>query len=234
MQQKLPALLFLAGTILASPAWSVPVTLTATDDTYISQHGGLGGPNATHGADTSLFAIFANGGNPAFRSYPLVQFDLSALAGETVTGPVTFEMFVQGTAAFPQFTRQVSVHQVLIPWDGGTATFNNFGAAPDVQFGSDVTAALDTIPVDYPAPGNRYVSWSLSADLVQGWIDDPSTNHGLLLFNQELQNVRDLQFGSLETANAPLLSFSVPEPSTLALLVVGVLGAGWRARRRAS
>ncbi len=107
-----------------------------------------------------------------------IQFDLSSLTGVTVVGPATLELFVVGTDFGFQATR----------WNANTSTFNNFGAAPDVQFGTDVGSALDVQPVPYPSPGNRFVSWTIPQSIVQDWIDNPASNHGVLVFNQEVAN----------------------------------------------
>ena len=227
---RLPMLAFAA--CLPAGAWSSPISLSATDDTFITEYRALAGANSSHGADTSLYSILANGGNPGYRSYPLVRFNLAAYAGTHVNGPATFSMYLQGTYFGSSTTRQVAVHEVLTAWTGSTATFNNFGAAPGVQAGSDISAVLDTIEVAYPGSGNRYVSWTLAADVVQGWIDNPSQNFGLLTANLELPNLTDLQFGSLESANAPRLSFAVPEPGSFALVAVGLLVAARRLRPR--
>ncbi len=191
-----------------SPHTQAGEVIEASQDAYISDHDGLGGSNANHGSDAVLFSIWGNGGSPGVRAFPLVQFDLSSLpSGAAVIGDATLELFVMGTA-FAQFTRTVSVHEVLIPWDDVTVTFNNFGATPDVDFGVDVGASsLDVQPVAYPAPGDRFVSWTIPQAVIQGWMDDPASNHGILVFNQEAANFLDLQFSSLEGANAPSLTF---------------------------
>lgn len=199
----------------------ITMTLNPSQDTYITEHNGLGGPNSVHGSDPTLFAIFASFGDPAFRSYPLVQFDLSALAGETVVGPANLELFVVGTDFGFQFTRTVAAHNVLIPWNSNSATFNNFGAAPDVQFGTDVGSSFAVQEVAYPLPGDRYVSWSIPQSIVQSWIDNPASNHGVLIFNQELPNRVDLQFESMEGTNVPRLTLSLlpPPPTTPEVLL---------------
>jgi len=216
-------------------------TVTASQDTYISEHPVLGGANATHGSDTVLFSIYANGGAPAFRAFPLVEFDLTSYAGKIVSGPATLELYVSGTGIFPQNSRPVSVHEVLISWTDATATYNNFGAASGVQPGTDIGSALDTQLVAYPAPGDRYVSWTIPTATVQGWIDDPASNYGLLIFNQVLANRQDLQFSSMEGDNAPRLSLDwwmattgndAPEPSVVALLALGCIALLTLRRRR--
>ncbi len=213
------------------PVWSALVSVGASADTYITEYNAIGGSNSVNDTATSLYAITANGGNPAFRSYPLVSFDLSAIINKKVVGPATFEMFVQGTNFGFDSSKQVSVHEVLTDWDSTTLTFNTFGAAAGVQFGTDVGIELDSTSIIYPGVGNRYISWEIPQTVIQSWIDDPSTNNGLLLVNQELQNFTDLQFGSLESQNAPKLTFtSVSEPTIVLLLGAGLLLIGRRRR----
>lgn len=227
---RLPILALAA--CLPALAWSAPISLSATEDTFISEHENLGGPTSTHGTEASLYSILATyKPDTHYRSYPLVRFDLAAYAGTQVTGPVTFSMYLQGTD-FGQapFARQVSVHQVLTPWTGSTATFNNFGDQPGVQPGTDISAALDTIAVVYGQGLDGYVSWTLGAGVVQGWIDNPTQNFGLLINNLDTRGLSDLQFGSLESDNKPMLSSAVPVSSTFALVVAGLLVSARRLR----
>lgn len=229
---RLPILALAA--CLPALAWSAPISLSATDDTFITEHENLSGPSSTHGNDTSLFSILAtHQPDTHYRSYPLVRFDLATYAGTQVTGPVTFSMYLQGTY-FGQapFARQVSVHQVLTPWTGSAATFNNFGAQPGVQPSTDISAALDTIAVVYGQGLDGYVSWTLGAGVVQGWIDNPTQNFGLLINNLDTRALSDLQFGSLESENKPMLSSAVPVSSTFALVVAGLLVSARRLRPR--
>lgn len=217
-----------SAALLPSAAWATPVSVLASDDTFITEYSSLGGPDSSHGAVASLFSILANGGSPLYRSYPLIRFDLSVYGGAHVVGPATISTYVQGTDFGSTTTRSVAIREVLTSWSGSTATFNNFGGSPGVQDG-EVSAILDTIDIDYPGTGDRYVSWTIAADVVQRWLDNPSQNYGLLIANLELPNVRDLQFGSRESRNAPTLAFSVPEPGALALSLTGLmLAALWR------
>ena len=222
----------------AARVQSQSVTMPAFSDTYITRHPNpaLGGPDSIHGADTSLFAI----GLDPWEAYPLVQFDLSSFAGRTIIGTPTFSFAVNyGISTADGYTRQVSLWEVAIPWDANSATYNNFGAVPGVQFGQDTTAnPLANAPVLWPGSGTRYITWQLPVALVQKWVDDPGSNHGLLAFNAPLSVSSDLTFAALESGILPpILEVSVspvPEPSEYAIAASLVLMAfcAWRRSSR--
>jgi hypothetical protein len=118
---------------------------------------------------------------------------------------------------FPTGSRPVSVHEVLIPWDG-TATFvNPFSFDPSTNFGFDTDVAaepLDTREVLFNATKQSYwVSWTIPAEVIQGWIVDPALNYGLLVANERLANYYDLTFASMEDGeHAPRLTLSLNRP----------------------
>ncbi|MAE67958.1 MAG: hypothetical protein CMJ18_27200 [Phycisphaeraceae bacterium] len=89
------------------------------------------------------------------------------------------------------------------------------------------------------------ISMPIPNSVVQGWMDDPSSNAGLMLTvsretgTAEADNNR-VEFVAREdpvlglpgqTKHAPRLVFEVPEPATAGLLIAGLLVAGARARR---
>lgn len=202
-------------TITSSPLRAA--TITAVADTFISEHEFHNGPTTAHGSDLLLYSVL---GNPNFKTFPLIRFDLSPFTGQTV-GSAQLELFVSlGHEADPGTTRQVSVYPILVPWSEAAITYNSFGASPGLQFGVDVaTSPVDVQPVRYPGPGPRYIAWNIPASVVQQWINSPTSNNGLLVYNNESINQRDLGFDSREAANAPRLTVNiVPEPTAATLL----------------
>jgi hypothetical protein len=78
------------------------------------------------------------------------------------------------------------------------------------------------------SPGS-IVTFPLPDALVQAWINNPSTNYGVLLLSTTLPTDQDIQFASSRStvAPGPELSFntsttSIPEPNTLILLATSL------------
>ncbi|YCM47075.1 DNRLRE domain-containing protein (plasmid) [Verrucomicrobiaceae bacterium 227] len=197
-------------------------TLFSDADTFITTHPFFEGPSTTHGLDTEIYAILAAAN---YHSFPLVHFDLSSLAGQTITGPVNLELYVSTGHPFGDgSSRSVSVYEVLAPWSEATTSFNNFGSTAGLQIGTDTPAtAASTQTIIFPGPGPRYVTWELPATLVQQWIDDPASNNGILVRNNQTANAFDLSFQSREGENQPKLTFeTIPEPSSSLLFGIGL------------
>jgi hypothetical protein len=68
------------------------------------------------------------------------------------------------------------------------------------------------------SPGSTVTFSNLPASLLQGWIDNPASNHGLLLLSTTDVDDQDIAFASREskTPTGPELTFAtVPKPCTL-------------------
>lgn len=213
--------------LLAAGASGAVFTLAPAADTFITVHPNLGGPSSTHGSDPFLAVIGPNVGNPVV-THSLVRFDLTSLSGQTVQGPVTFSMYVQGTnfnnPGVPD--RSISVRDISGAWDEATVTANNATLVPG--------AVVATQSIHYlTSADDGYVSWTLSAAYVQSWIDTPALNYGLYIQNVAGGPINDLQFGSRESANAPQLTINaIPAPGSAALLGLGACGVVRRRRAR--
>lgn len=215
--------------LLAAPARAA--TIVAVEDATVGTHDIVGGPNGNNGATGYLAVIGAPGYFGEYYARTLLQFDLSAYQGQTILGNATLSMFldddhVNGAPS------TVDVHLVTQDWSEGTVTWNT---QPTFS-----AAAIASRPFDPPAEVGTWVSWTIAGSDLQSWINNPGTNHGLLLESEPGQAFDDLQFRSSEFGEGfgPTLTFStdsqpVPEPSTVLLAAsAGSVALVRLARRR--
>ncbi len=213
----------------AAGALGAVFTMAPVADTFITIHPTLGGPGSNHGSDPFLAVIGTDPGNPTnpVATLSLVRFDLSSLSGQTVQGPVTFSMYVQGTAFNTLVAdRDIDVRDISGAWNEATVTANNATLVPG--------AVVATQSIHYlTSADDGYVSWTLSATYVQSWIDTPSLNYGLYIQNVSGGPFNDLQFGSRESANPPQLTINaIPAPGSAAMLGLAACGVARRRRAR--
>ncbi|MFN6103452.1 MAG: PKD domain-containing protein, partial [Planctomycetaceae bacterium] len=170
------------------------VTLAAADDTFITDADGLGGPYSAHGTDTNLWSInyFTPGGGGSLATRPMFHFDLSEYEGRDATGDAKFRAHIigpQNPDYYKSSSRRVDLYQIMSPWDDATVTFS---AHPGIAF-------IQSQWVQYVGDTNQYIEWTIPQAVVQGWLDAPSTNHGVMIVN-ELPDAffYDLIFASVE------------------------------------
>ncbi|MCX7423786.1 MAG: DNRLRE domain-containing protein [Planctomycetia bacterium] len=180
-------------------------TATPISDTFITEHGGLGGATSTHGADTLVWLI----GQSSFRSTPQFRFDLTPYAGRTVTGDVTFALYLPASNT-NGFSQVVELREATVTWDSSTTFTNISGGGPTGSINSTI---LDQRTVAYNGTPN-YVQFTLPKSVIQSWIDNPASNRGLVLKTQSISG-NDLKFESREAANPPKLTFTTAAVSLL-------------------
>lgn len=182
-------------------------TNTAVSDTFINAYqdwGGPGSPGADLNFGNSPYLYCMGSPNRTAYCYPLLNFDLTSLSNQVVLGAPRVEAFIYGGhPSGDGRTRPVSVHQVFIPWDASTVTWNTFGTSAGVQWGTEVGPGLSVQNIIWPGSGPRLISWEIPASVVQDWIDNPASNHGLLLNNQNTSDASDIYFASLENGSYP-------------------------------
>lgn len=230
------ALTLAAPVTVSAATLSSPVNISASADTFITEHLALGGRNSTHGSETFLYETYGfTGGFGDYRTFPLVKFDLTAYTNWTVDtsvgAAVRFELI--GSNVDP--TQLVSLRRALVAWDEATATFNTFGGSgfdESTQTGSN----LVTQPITY-AGVNQSVEFAIPGSVIQGWIDNPGQNFGLIMIGAQATGIvsNDKRFSSREGVVAPTLSFlasPVPEASSIALFLTGLGVLSLLVRRR--
>jgi len=224
----------LAVTLLPVAA-ATAATVTATMDTFITEHTGFGGTTSTHSSLDLLYLVRGTGG---YRTFPMVQFDLSSFAGETVAGgTVGLELQLVKSYFGLAGVQSVSVREVLVAWDGSTSWANFGGIGFDETIGVHTGANLETMTVAWTGAESSVI-FTLPASVVTNWIADPSSNHGLILISNTATDQTDLGFAAIENPDyeAARLHFTVvPLPAALPLLgsaLIAFLGTAGRRRRR--
>jgi hypothetical protein len=137
-----------------------------------------------------------------------VRFDLSSLSGTVANATMRI---TTSNAALSSGT--VDVYEVLEAWDEGTQV----GAAGTANYGMRQSLAAWTsagcgvgsrggAPVAelQPLATNTQYELALPAALVQGWIQDPTTNHGVALLTAN-SGTSTVTFFARESAMPPEL-----------------------------
>lgn len=194
-----------------------PITVLASQDTFITEHDGYGGSASAHG-DQSLRLV--GGWTGLHRTYPVVEFDLTSYAGRTIIGPtVDFTIDIKTGWGGNHVTQSVSIRESLAGWSESTASWANFGGT---GFNASIHTGPNLATGDVTYHGiTEPVTFSIPSATVQGWIDSSASNNGLFLISNTTATSRDMSFWSKETGTAPRLSFEVdaiPEPSSTVLI----------------
>ncbi|MFH1614580.1 MAG: DNRLRE domain-containing protein [Planctomycetota bacterium] len=112
--------------------------------------------------------------------YGLLDFDLSGVpSGKYITRAELWICDYYNSLPPEQLPQYVDVHSATNAWNAATESWNSYiakgspGYAPAI-LGTLEVEQINTFHFDY-------VSSRKMAEAVQGWVDDPNTNHGLLL-----------------------------------------------------
>ena len=242
----------LALSVSVRDSFAAQVTLSASADTSLFENH----PDSNLGGTT----LVAGTNQQYSRSRALFRFNLSSLPfGATIT-QVHVTLNVTRRPDPDQHGGPVesefSLFRLLADWgqgSGGEVTGSN--AQPgdatwsDRHFGSVSWGAPGgLVGTDYANDPSATTSvgaigayvWGSSTELIadaQVWLDDPAANFGFILISQsEGTTGTGRRFASREQPGGGIpapqleLTYSVPEPSALALVTMGLLGYGWRRR----
>jgi hypothetical protein len=216
--------------------------------------------NNSNGAGPGMFAGTDNSSN---RSRSLIAFDIAGvpqLSGATITGAqltLTLGMVPGGSPPAPS-PETIDLHRLTADWGEGTTgsssttiggTGGGFAANPgDATWNARMYPGTlwSTAGGDYGATTSASLSvgnttnipytWASTPTLVadvQGWLDNPSTNFGWELVNEDETSARTFRAfytrESSTTAFRPQLQITytaaVPEPSSLLLAALGACTA---------
>lgn len=165
--------------------WSPFVSYSGTTDTSLA----LYRPDDAWGNEESLRI---NGRDNGVERV-LIRFDLEGyIPANSQILSAKLSLFAWSRRTFSGI--RVSAFEALRYWDEATATWNNASVfepwtSPGCDaVGSDRAGALLASTFVYFT--NKFYDWDVTS-LVQRWVNDPSTNHGILLLGQNVdQEVR--------------------------------------------
>jgi PEP-CTERM motif len=209
--------------LMAFNVSAIPAGATITGvtlDLYIGMVAGSGG------------GMVVNSGTP--RTISLYDESQAWGASTNEVGSTSFGGHGQGFAANPGDATWLDAS---FNSNSSLATAWSSGMPANITSSSSALATTSGIPGTTSAE----VQWSSTAlaTEVQGWVNNPTTNNGLVLVNSNSGSAQSFLafWGAQGAANAAngfapdlAITYSVPEPTTFALL--GIAGAGLLLRRQ--
>lgn len=152
---------------------------------------------------------------------PLLRFDLSPIPGYAVITEALLELYVTGRGGYPGGTFTMNAYRVLRPWVHTEATWDE--ARQGVRWtmpGCNGHNDREATPFESLALGDidRWYTLDVTT-LAQGWLADPSSNHGVLLQGESIHAI-EYWFASAQhwlLGNRPRLvvtyTFAGPTPT---------------------
>ena len=249
-------------TSLASPASAAIITIGASRDATIFENNvnnsnGAGpvvfaGTNGMDSPRRGLIDFDIAGSIPLGATIESVELTLylGQVAGGADPTPRTIELhsltadWGEGTTGLGS---PIAGSGQGFPANAGDATWNErqFGSAAWGTPGGDFSAGASgtsLVGEVLNAPSQWLSTAALVSD-VQSWLDNPASNFGWALVNADEATARDFRAFFSREADDPALrpqltvtytaaTTSVPEPGSLTLVGLGLMGAASRLRRR--
>ncbi len=197
-----------AETPAAAPGATKVVRAAAVTDVSILSRGG--GDGEADRASTELGCWHLTGAD-GYHSQPLLRFtELGVPAGARVTGATLRLVFASWDSGFTVRGRYLAA-----AWQPASKRFgwtnrdddHGWAAAGARGEGTDVLAGTSFALTAWKGSGADVQTVALDVGVVQSWIDDPRTNHGIVLVNETPGKVTRL-FSSRHATHAPSLEIA--------------------------
>jgi hypothetical protein len=182
----------ISGVSTATAGATETRSLTSSADTKIVQNA----PTQNYGAATSLGV---NGNIPSGSGkdqFALVKWVLSGIAPRTQVSSALVTLRV--TTASPQTYQAYVLKQ---PWAESAATWNVYGSGKPWE-AAGANGSLDreaTVAGSITPSVKGKNTFTLPLAVVQGWVDNPATNHGIIITNPS--STRGFDFSSREATD---------------------------------
>ncbi|UCF80540.1 MAG: DNRLRE domain-containing protein [Acidobacteriota bacterium] len=181
---------FLAAALAFAPALAdVAVIQPSQQDSYVDR----ANTKVNYGTDPTM-SVGRAGNNTQTRS--LVQFDLSSIPAGATINSAQLELYAE--AAGTDAAAVQELYDITEAWVETTVTWQGQPANSGTVRGSLA-----------PGTSTGWKIWTVTASVVQGWLDTPATNYGLLVrLAAENANVGFWLYATREnatSANRPIL-----------------------------
>jgi len=237
---KLPSVALTISLVATAPVFTqAMVTNIAIEaDTFIVARS----PANNVGGGTHV-AVGRDGSAGDGRRRGLFRFDLSGIPPGAVVISATFRASVVGAPLTGSVNSTFALHRVAAEWGEGDNSVGPFPQQGSPASTGEVTwnsrqhgiAAWSAGGGDYDATAaaSTFVSgvgsyaWADTGlvAVVQGWIDDPSANHGVIMFSQLEGTGRTARkFGSREGGTPSILevAYAPPDDVSIAITEIGI------------
>lgn len=181
--------------------------------------------------------------NSGQEMHSLYTFDTPSLPGDAALESATLNINIMYFVKYaqngqPYIPIDVNVYAIAQPWVPTEMSWDMADLATSwTTPGGTIGDLIDTVTVT-PGHVGSFVSFDITG-LVQDWIDNTSTNMGVLLMSDFDQSKSGLQIGSEDYSNEAVHPFvtltyssapAVPEPATVVLTICGIAAAVVRRR----